>query len=106
MQNKETSTLELINLLKTVEPTLKKEAKTVMLVDSSASKKSSKNEKKKKDHKSKGRSNQEEGQGGNTKRHLLPLWLRWSLEEELQSLSRVLEDEGIECPIYFKYVCH
>ena len=48
MQNKETSTLELIDLLKPVEPTLKKEAKTVMLVDSSASKKSSKNKKKKK----------------------------------------------------------
>ena len=48
MESKETSILELMNLFKTVEPTLKKEAKTVMLVDSSTSKKSYKNKKKKK----------------------------------------------------------
>ena len=34
-------------MLKTIEPTLKKEAKTVILVDSYASKKSSKNKEKK-----------------------------------------------------------
>ena len=39
VQSKETSIPKLINLLKAVEPTLKKEAKTVMLVDSSAYKK-------------------------------------------------------------------
>ena len=33
MNDKETSILELINLIKIVEPTLKKEGKTVMLVD-------------------------------------------------------------------------
>ena len=38
----------MINLIKTVEPTLKNEAKIVMLVDSFAFKKSSKNNKKKK----------------------------------------------------------
>ena len=48
MNDKETSIPELINLLKTVEPTLKKEGKTVMLVDSSNSKNSSKNNKKRK----------------------------------------------------------
>ena len=48
MQSKETSIPKLINLLKTVEPTLKNEAKTMVLVDSSVSKKGSKNKKKKK----------------------------------------------------------
>ena len=48
MNDKETSILELINLLKTIEPTLKKEGKVVLLVDSSGSKKSSKNKKKRK----------------------------------------------------------
>ena len=38
MNDKETSILELINLLKIVESTLKKEGKTVMLVDSFSSK--------------------------------------------------------------------
>ena len=38
MNDKETSIPELINLLKTVEPTLMKEGKTVMLVNSSSSK--------------------------------------------------------------------
>ena len=54
MNNKETSILELINLLKTVEPTLKKEGKIVMVVDSFGSKKSSKNKKKRKITKQKG----------------------------------------------------
>ena len=48
VQSKETSIPKLINLLKAVEPTLKKEAKTVMLVDSSAYKKSLKNNNKNK----------------------------------------------------------
>ena len=48
MSSKGTSIPELINLLMTVEPTLKKEANTVVLMDFSTSKKSSKNEKKKK----------------------------------------------------------
>ena len=48
MNDKESSILELINLLKTVEPTLKKEGKTVMLVNSSSSKNGSKNKKKRK----------------------------------------------------------
>ena len=48
MQSKETSISELINLLKTIEPTLKREAKTMMLVDSFVSKKGSKNQKKNK----------------------------------------------------------
>ena len=49
MQSKETSIPELINFLKTVEPTLKKKkAKTVMLVESSIFKKGSKNNNKKK----------------------------------------------------------
>ena len=48
MNDKETTILELINLLKTVEPTLMKEDKTVMLVNSSSSKKGSKNKKKRK----------------------------------------------------------
>ena len=48
MQSKETSLPQLINLLKTVEPTFKRETKTVMLVDSSISKKGYKNKKKKK----------------------------------------------------------
>ena len=39
---------KLINLLKTVEPSLRKEEKHVMLVDSSCSKKSSMNKKKRK----------------------------------------------------------
>ena len=46
MNDKESSILELINQLKTVEPTLKNEGKTVMLVNSSSSKKGSKNKKK------------------------------------------------------------
>ena len=37
---------------------------------------------------------------------LLPLWQEWPSEEELQGLFRVLEEEGIRCPIYFRYVCH
>ena len=48
MQSKETSIPLLINLLKIVEPTLKREAKNVMLMDSYVSKKGSKNKKKKK----------------------------------------------------------
>ena len=54
MNDKETFIPELINLLKTVEPTLKNEGKTVMLVDSSGSKNSSKNKKKRKVTKKKG----------------------------------------------------
>ena len=54
MNNKETSIPELINLLKTVEPTLMNEGKTVMLVNSSSSKKGSKSKKKKKITKQKG----------------------------------------------------
>ena len=61
MKNKETSVPEHINLLKIVEPTLKKEGKTVMLVDPSGSKKSYKNKKKRKITKQKGGCNQEEG---------------------------------------------
>ena len=48
MQSKETSIPKLINLLKTVEPTLKRESKTVMLVDSFVSMKGSKNKNKRK----------------------------------------------------------
>ena len=48
MNSKETYILELISLLKSLEPTLKKEAKTVMLVGSSSFKKGSKNLKKEK----------------------------------------------------------
>ena len=48
MNDKETTIPELINLLKTVEPTLMKEGKTVMLMNSSNSKKGSKNKKKRK----------------------------------------------------------
>ena len=54
MNDKETSIPEHVNLLKIIEPTLKKEGKTVMLVDSSNSKKSSKNKKKRKITKQKG----------------------------------------------------
>ena len=46
MNVKETTISDLINLLKTVEPTLKKEGKTVMLMDFFGSKKSFKNKKK------------------------------------------------------------
>ena len=55
INNKETTILELINFLKTVEPTLKKKVKVVMLVDSSSSKKSSKNKKNRKFTKAQGR---------------------------------------------------
>ena len=55
MNDKETTIPELINLLKTVEPTLVKEGKTVMLVNSFSSKKGSKNKKKRKITKQKGR---------------------------------------------------
>ena len=48
MQSKQTSFLELINLLKTFKPTLKRKAKPMMLVDSSVSKKGFKNKKKRK----------------------------------------------------------
>ena len=48
IQSKETSIKELINLVKTVKPTLKNKAKSVMLVDSSISKKGSKNNNRKK----------------------------------------------------------
>ena len=48
MNDKETFLSEPINLLKIVEPTLKKEGKAMMLVDSFGSKKSSKNKKKRK----------------------------------------------------------
>ena len=54
MNDKETTIPELINLLKTVEPTLVKEGKTVMLVNSSSSKKGSKNKKNRKITKQKG----------------------------------------------------
>ena len=47
MNDKETS-IPLINLLKTIESTLKKESKIMMLVDSFGSKKSSMNKKKRK----------------------------------------------------------
>ena len=50
MNNKEISILELINVLKTIEPTLKKEGKVVMLMDSFGSK----NKKKRKSTKAKG----------------------------------------------------
>ena len=52
--DKETTISELINLLKTIEPTLKKEGKTMMLVDFVGSKKSSKNMKKRKSTKAQG----------------------------------------------------
>ena len=48
MNDKETTIPKLINLLKAVEPTLMMESKTVMLVNSSNSKKGSKNKKKRK----------------------------------------------------------
>ena len=54
MNDKETTIPELINLLKIVEPTLVKEGKTVMLVNSSSSRKGSKNKKKRKITKKKG----------------------------------------------------
>ena len=54
MNDKETSIPELINLIKTIEPTLKKEGTTVMLADSSNSKKNSKNKNKRKITKQKG----------------------------------------------------
>ena len=54
MNDKETTIPELINLLKTVEPTLVKEGKTMMLVNSSSSKIGSKNNKKRKITKQKG----------------------------------------------------
>ena len=54
MNDKETSLSEPINLLKIVEPTLKKEGKAMMFVDSSGSKKSSKNKKKRKSTKALG----------------------------------------------------
>ena len=54
MNDKETSIPDLINLLKTVEPILKKEGKTVIFVNSSGSKKISKNKKKRKITKKKG----------------------------------------------------
>ena len=54
MNDKETTIPELINLFKTVEPTLIKEGKTVMLMNSPSSKKGSKNKKKRKITKQKG----------------------------------------------------
>ena len=54
INDKETTIPELINLLKTVEPTLMKEGKTVMLMYSSSSKKGSKKKKKRKITKKKG----------------------------------------------------
>ena len=54
MNDKETSIPEMINLLKIVEPTLMKEGNTVMLVNSSSSKKGSKNKRKIKRTKQKG----------------------------------------------------
>ena len=54
MNDKETTIPELINLLKTIKPTLKKGGKTVMLMDSSGFKKDSKNNKKRKATKAKG----------------------------------------------------
>ena len=54
MNDKETTISELINLLKTAEPTLMKEGKTVMLVKSSNYKKGSKSKKKRKIIKQKG----------------------------------------------------
>ena len=48
MNDKKTLIPELINLFKTVEPTLKMEGKAVMLVDSAGYKESSKNKKKRK----------------------------------------------------------
>ena len=54
MNDKETTIPERISLLKTIEPTLMKEGKTVMLVYSSSSKKGSKNKKKRKITKQKG----------------------------------------------------
>ena len=47
MNDKVTPITKLINLLKAIEPTLKKEGKTMMLVDSSSSKKGSNNKKRK-----------------------------------------------------------
>ena len=61
MNDKETSMPKMVNLFKIIEPTLKKEGKTVMLVDSFGSKKSYKNKKKRKITKKKGGHNQEEG---------------------------------------------
>ena len=54
MDDKETTIPELINLLTTVEPTLMKEGKTVMLVNSFSSRKGSKNKRKIKITKKKG----------------------------------------------------
>ena len=54
MNNIESSISKLINMIKAVEPYLKKKGKYVMLVEPSSSKKSSKNDKKKKSNKAKG----------------------------------------------------
>ena len=95
MNDKKTTIPELINLLKTVEPTLMKEGKTVMLVNSSSSKKGSKNKKKRKFTKQKGRGGQEKGQGDILKRYMLPLWQRRPLEEKLQGLQGVKKEGGM-----------
>ena len=94
MNDKETTIPELINLLKTVEPSLVKEGKTVMLVNSSSSKKGSKNKKKRKITKQKG-GLARKGQGDILKRYMLPLWQRRPLEEKLQGLHGVKEEGGM-----------
>ena len=93
MNDKEASIPKLINLLKIVKSTLKKEGKTVMLVDSSSSKKSSKNKKKRKITKQK---------GGVAKKKAKEMYSKGTcfhsgqepLEEQLQGLLGVKEEGG------------
>ena len=90
MKNKKTTIPELINLLKTVKSTLKKEGKTVMLVNSSGSKKSSKNKKRKITKKKRGATKETSSKG--TYFHC---GKDGPLEEKLHGLHGVEEEGGM-----------
>ena len=95
MNDKETSLPELINLLKTIEPTFKNEGKVVLLVDSFDSKKSSKNKKKRKITKQKGGVAKKKAKETSSKGTCFHCGKKRPFEKKLQGLHEVEEEGGI-----------
>ena len=95
MNDKETSLLELINLLKKIEPTLKNEGKVVLLVDSFDSKKSSKNKKKRKITKKNGGVAKKKAKETSSKGTCFHCGKKRPFEKKLRGLHEVKEEGGI-----------
>ena len=106
MNNKETSIPELINLLKTFESTLKKEGKTVMLVDSSSFKKSSKNKKKRKITKQKGGAAKKKAKETSSKGTCFHCGKDGHYRRNYKAYMELKNKVACDAPNIFKYLCH